>query len=139
MEFLSRDISMCLTAFIFGTIFADILNYIAYRLCKKEIILTVSCFVRRGKCKCCDKKILLACLLRNVVLAAVFMLCTLKFDSIPYLILILFLVSVLYIITLTDLQKRIIPNECVIVAVLVRILYFFIMKETKCYFCKCSK
>ena len=45
------------------------------------------------------------------------------------MILMLFFVVILYIITVTDLQKCIIPNQCILAAVLVRILYFFIMRE----------
>lgn len=94
-----------------------------------DLIPIVSYLARRGRCKYCGKKISPTCLWGEVVLAAVFVLCTLKFAHTPYLILVLFFVSVLYIITLTDLQDHIIPNRCVLAAVLVRILYFFITKE----------
>lgn len=118
MGFWNKDISRCLFVFVFGAVLADVLNYAAYCLCKGK----------RKSHYCCEKLPSVYWLGKGV-LAAVFVLCSLKFDSIPYLALILCFVSILYIITLTDLQKRIIPNLCVIAAILIRIVYFLIIKE----------
>ena len=109
MEFWNKKISICLFAFILGVVLAEFLGRLAYRICKKE-------FATKRRL-CCD-------LWGHAVLAALFVLSVLKFDMTPYLLLVLFLISMLYVITLTDLQKRMIPNRCLIVAVLVRILYF---------------
>ena len=139
----------CLLAFIFGAVFASFLGCYAYRICKGESIVKgrshcdscghelklfdlipiVSYLARGGRCKYCGKKISPSCFWGEVVLALLFMVCTLKFDLTPYLVIALFFVCILYMITLTDLQERIIPNRCVIAAILVRILYFFVTGE----------
>lgn len=139
----------CVTAFVFGAVFGSFFGCLAYRICKGEAIVKgrshceicghvlgffdlipiVSYLVRRGHCKYCGKKISPICLWGEVILAILFVLCTLKFDNTLYLILVLFFVSILYIITLTDLQDCIIPNRCIAAAVLVRVLYFLITKE----------
>ena len=142
-------IYVCICAFVFGAVFASFFGCLAYRICKGESIVKgrsrcetcghvlgffdlipiVSYLARRGRCKYCGKKISFTCLWGEVVLAVLFVLCTLKFDGTPYLILVLFFVSVLYIITLTDLQDRIIPNRCIVAAIFIRILYFVVTGE----------
>lgn len=139
----------CVLAFIFGAAFASFLGCYAYRICKGEsiakgrshcdacghelklsdLIPIVSYLARKGRCKYCGKKISPACLWGEVVLAVLFVVCTLRFDFTKELVLALFFVCILYMITLTDLQERIIPNRCVIAAVVFRILYFFVTGE----------
>ena len=142
-------IYVCVLAFILGAVFASFLGCFAYRICKGEsiakgrshcdecghelklfdLIPIVSYLARRGRCKYCGKKISPGCLWGEVVLALLFVVCTLKFDLTPYLVLALFFICILYMITLTDLQDRIIPNRCVIAAIVVRIIYFFLTGE----------
>ena len=44
------------------------------------------------------------------------------------LFLMLFFVGILCLITLTDLYKQIIPNSCILAAILVRLLYYFVFE-----------
>lgn len=141
----------CVFAYIFGAVFASFLGCYAYRICVGESIMKgrshcdacghelklpdlipiVSYLARGGRCKYCGKKISPSCLWGEVVLALLFVVCTLTFDLTPYLVLVLFFVCMLYMITLTDLQDRIIPNRCLIAAIVVRVLYFFLTGEGK--------
>lgn len=142
-------IYICSFQFLLGAVFASFLGCCAYRLCKGEsitkgrshcdecghelglgdLIPIVSYIARKGRCKYCGKKITPSCLIGELVLAVLFVLCTLRFDLTPELVLSLFFVCILYTITLTDLQERIIPNRFIIAAILVRILYFFVTGE----------
>ncbi len=115
-------IYVCTFQFIFGAVFAGFLGRYACRLCKGKSIV-------KECCKCCGKKIAPACLVGEVVLAVLFVLCTLHFDLTGELFLALVLLLVLYVITLTDLQERIIPNRCVMAAILIRFLYFLVTGE----------
>jgi len=140
---------VCFFQFILGTVFASFLGCYAYRLCKGEsvakgrshcdecghelgpadLIPIVSYLLRKGRCKYCGKKISPACLWGELVLGVLFVLCTLRFDLTPQLLLYLIFTCILYFITMTDLQDRIIPNRCVIAAIVLRFLYFLITKE----------
>jgi len=142
-------IYICSFQFLLGAVFASFLGCFAYRICKGEsiakgrshcdecghelglgdLIPIVSYIARKGRCKYCGKKISPSCLIGELVLAVLFVLCTLRFDLTPELFISLFFILILYFITLTDLQDRIIPNGCVVAAILVRILYFFVAGE----------
>lgn len=140
---------ICILQFVLGAVFASFLGCYAYRICKGEsflrrrfrcdacghvlslleLIPIVSYLMYKGRCKYCNKKISPTCLGGELVLALLFVICTLCFDLTPYLFLALFFVCILYMITLTDLQERIIPHRCIIAAIFVRFLYFVLTRE----------
>lgn len=139
----------CLLAFLLGAVLASFLGCFAYRYCAGESVLkgrshcdacghvlsvpdlipVFSYLLRKGRCKYCGKKISPVCLWGEVTLAMLFVVGTLRFDLTPYLVLQLFFFCILYTITLTDLQERIIPDRCVIAAIVVRLLYFVVTGE----------
>jgi leader peptidase (prepilin peptidase)/N-methyltransferase len=76
-----------------------------------------SWLVLRGRSRCCDESISARYPLTEISLAALFAAVTLRFyEDVGMLVLGLVFVSTLVAITLTDLERRIIPNRVLLVA-----------------------
>ena len=131
-------------AFILGAVFASFLGCMGWRLCKNESILkgrshcdfcdhvlkahdlipVFSYIMRKGRCKYCNAKIPPLNFYGEIVLAVLFVLTVLRFDiSIPC-VLMLFFLCILYLVSVTDLYDQIIPDGCLITAIVVRVIYF---------------
>lgn len=61
-------------------------------------------------------------------MALVFVLMTIRYDVTAELVLALVFVCILYLITLTDLYIQIIPNGCLLTAIIVRLIYYFVIE-----------
>ena len=136
-------------AFIFGAVFASFLGCMGWRMSRgesvmkgrshcdtcghtlgvRDLIPIISYVARKGRCAYCKERIPVSSLIGELVLAILFVLTTMRFDISVKLILMLFFVCILYLITLTDLYEQIIPNSCILVAIVVRFIYYFVFES----------
>lgn len=132
-------------AFVFGAVFASFLGCMGWRITKGESVLKgrsrcdycrhvlawrdlipiVSFVAGKGRCAYCKKILSKTLLYGEISLALLFVLVTLRFDVTPELFFYLFFVCILYLISITDIYDRIIPDGALLCAVVVRILCFF--------------
>lgn len=150
MLFLSPGITAyCLVlAFVLGAVFASFLGCMGWRICNGESVLKgrshcdscghaltardlipiISYVKNKGRCAYCKAAIAPTNLYGEILLAAVFVLTTLRFDITFELVLMLFFVCILYLISITDIYEQIIPDSALLVAILIRILYFVLIE-----------
>ncbi len=148
MLFLSPVITIYILsiAFILGAVFASFLGCMGWRMCKGESVLKgrshcdfcghtlkghdlipiISYIARRGRCAYCKEKIPVGSLIGEIGLAITFVLTTLRYDISIELLMMLFFVCVLYLITVTDMYEQIIPDGCIVAAIVVRFVFYFI-------------
>jgi len=135
-------------AFILGAVFASFLGCLGWRMCNGESVLKgrshcdtcghllggrdlipiISYLMRGGKCAYCKAPIPGSSLAGEVLLALLFVASTLMWDITPLLGLHLIFICILFLITLTDLYEQIIPDSCLVIAVAVRVLYYFLVE-----------
>lgn len=140
-------------AFILGAVFASFLGCMGWRLCNGESVLKgrshcdfcghtlewrdlipiLSYLMRKGRCAYCNKPIPKMSLYGELVLAVVFVLTTMQYDITWKLALNLFFICVLYLISVTDIYEQIIPDSCLVAAVVVRILCFLLLEEVSLF------
>ncbi len=122
---------------VFGAMIGSFLTVVAHRVPQGESVVggrshcpgcgaqiagydnvpVFSWLVLRGRSRCCDESISARYPLTELTLAALFAVVALRFqDDAGMLVLGLVFVSTLVAITLTDLERRIIPNKVLIVA-----------------------
>ena len=132
---MNLDIYYKIFIFIIGLVFGSFYNVVGYRLpnnmsiikpsskCTKcghklkfyELIPVISYIFLRGKCKSCKSKISIMYPIFELITAVMFLITYIKFGiSINFFITIVF-VSVLIIISISDLKYFIIPDEVLIV------------------------
>ena len=131
-------------AFILGAVFASFLGCMGWRICNGESVLKgrshcdscghslgwrdlipiLSYLVRKGRCAYCKQPIPKMSLYGELLLAVVFVLTTMQYDITWKLALMLFFICVLYLISVTDIYEQIIPDSCLLTAIIVRFLYF---------------
>lgn len=129
---------------IVGAVLASFLGCFAYRMVKggsvvkgrshcdecghvlrvPDLIPIISYISTGGRCRYCGKKISKTCIYGEIVLAGLFMISTLCFNLKQELIIVNVFICILYVITLTDLYERIIPDRCIVTAIILRIIYF---------------
>lgn len=96
-----------------------------HTLATKDLIPIVSYLFTKGRCRYCGEKISKLGFYGEVVLALLFMAATLRFSLTGELLLALMFICILYVVTLTDIYERIILDRCIVIAILVRVIYFF--------------
>lgn len=146
MLFLSPFITAyCLIlAFILGAVFASFLGCMGWRICNGESILKghshcdscgqalkahdlipiLSYALRRGRCRYCNAKIPPLNFYGEILLSVLFVLTVLRFDITWECVLMLFFICILYLVSVTDIYDQIIPDSCLLTAIVIRILYF---------------
>lgn len=151
MLFLSPGITIyCLVlAFVLGAVFASFLGCMGWRVCNGESVLRgrshcdscghvlavhdlipiVSYVKNKGRCAYCKTEIAPVNLYGEIILALTFVVTTIRFDITLELILMLCFVCILYLVSMTDLYEQIIPDSALLVAILIRIIYFLFVEE----------
>lgn len=146
MLFLSPAITIYIVtlAFVLGAVFASFLGCMGWRISKGESVLKgrshcdscghtlhwrdlipiISFLARKGRCAYCGKPIPKTSLYGELLLAVVFVLTTIRYDITPELFFALFFICILYLVSITDIYERIIPDGILLTAVVVRILWF---------------
>lgn len=135
-------------AFVLGAVFASFLGCLGWRMCKgesvikgrshcdtcghllggRDLIPIFSYLFRGGKCAYCKAPIPKSSFVGEVLLAVLFAASALMWDITPILGLNLFFICILFLVTLTDLYEQIIPDACLVVAIAVRLLYYFFIE-----------
>lgn len=150
MLFLSPGITMYILtlAFILGAIFASFLGCMGWRISNGESVLKgrshcdscghtliwrdlipiISYIARKGRCAYCGQTISITTVLGEILLGIVFVFTTIRFDISLELILMLIFICILYFVSMVDIYKRIIPNSILLVAVIVRIVWFLFIE-----------
>lgn len=133
-------------AFVLGTVLASFLGCLGWRMCKGESVLRgrshcdscghvleardlipiLSFLMNKGRCRHCKAPISKMNLYGEVGMGVLFALFTLAYDNIFYLILTLVFVSILYLVSVTDIYEQIIPDGALLVAIIVRVGYFIL-------------
>ena len=153
MLFLSPGITIYILtlAFIIGAVFASFLGCMGWRISKGESVLKgrshcdscghtltwrdlipiISYIARKGRCAYCGQSISKTTVVGEILLAIVFVVTTIRYDVTLELVLFLFFVCVLYLVSIIDIYERIIPDSILLVAILVRIVWFLLW-ETIC-------
>ena len=137
-------------AFIFGAVFASFLGCMGWRITKGESVLKgrshcdycghvlawrdlipiVSFVAGKGRCAYCKKTLSKILLYGEIYLALLFVLVTLRYDVTPELFLYLFFVCILYLVSMTDIYDKIILDSALIVAVILRFIWYFTIEIT---------
>lgn len=150
MLFLSPGITAyCLIlAFVLGAVFASFLGCMGWRICNGESVLKgrshcdscghaltardlipiISYVANKGRCAYCKALIAPMNLYGEIVLAVGFVLTTLRFDITFELVLMLFFICILYLVSVTDIYEQMIPDSALLVAIVIRILYFILVE-----------
>ena len=135
-------------AFIIGAVFASFLGCMGWRMSNgesvmkgrshcdscghsltgRDLIPIVSYLARGGKCAYCKAPIPKSSLIGEILLAVVFMLATLRWDLTPKLALSLIFICILYLLSLVDIYIREIPDSCHLIAIGLRIIYYFVLE-----------
>ena len=144
------DVYNMIIVFIFGLVLGSFYNVVAYRLPNNksiiyppsncpycghklkfyELIPVLSYIFLRGKCSSCKKKISILYPLFELITGISFLLSYLKFGySIDFLISITF-ISVLIIVSISDIRYFIIPDEVLIVGIIMIIILLIIKSIT---------
>lgn len=151
MLFLSPGITMYILtlAFILGAIFASFLGCMGWRIVKgesvvkgrshcdscghtlswRDLIPIISYLARKGRCAYCKAPIPRSSLYGEIILAVAFVLTTIRFDLSLELILMLVFICILYLVSITDMYDRMIPDSALLVGIVVRIIYFVFVEQ----------
>ena len=133
-------------AFILGAVFASFLGCMGWRITTGESVLKgrshcdycghvlawrdlipiVSFVAGKGRCAYCKKTLSKTLLYGEISLALLFVLVTLRYDVTPELFFYLFFVCILYLVSITDIYDRMIPDSALLVAIILRIVWFFV-------------
>lgn len=133
-------------AFVLGTVLASFLGCLGWRMCKGESVLhgrshcdtcghvleardlipILSFLMNKGRCRHCKAPISKMNLYGEVGMGVLFALFTLAYDNVFYLILTLVFISILYLVSVTDIYEQIIPDGALLVAIIVRVGYFIL-------------
>ena len=135
-------------AFVLGAVMASFLGCLGWRMCNgesvmkgrshcdscgqvlkgRDLIPIISYLMRGGKCAYCGAPIPKTSLIGEILLAILFVISILRWDVTPLLGLHLIFISILFLVSLTDIYEQIIPDGCLLVAIVVRVLYYFIIE-----------
>ncbi len=142
---------LCFWLGILGAVLGSFLNCWAYRLahgeklsrgrshCDKcghvlgagELVPVFSWLFQKGRCRWCGGKIPASCLVAELAGAGAFVLLGVWFGPVPALGQWVILAAVLLFVSLTDLTQRIIPDGALLVLLLNRVLWFFLLGEPR--------
>ena len=131
-------------AFLAGAAVASFLGCMGWRMCNGESVLKgrshcdscghvlsardlipiLSYALRRGRCRYCNAKIPPLNFYGEILLSVLFVLTVLRFDITWECVLMLFFICILYLVSVTDIYDQIIPDSCLLTAIVIRILYF---------------
>lgn len=140
------NIFICVMVFIFGLIFGSFYNVVGYRVPKKESIVfpssncpnckhklkfyenipLLSYMFLGGKCKCCKKRISIIYPFFEALTGVLFLICYLVFGLTPSFASSIIIVSVLIIITISDIRYYIIPDEVLIIGSILLIISYVV-------------
>lgn len=148
MLFLSPVITIYIltVAFILGAVFASFLSCMGWRISRGESVITgrshcdscghtltwrdlipiISYITRKGRCAYCGQRISKMTILGELFLGTVFVFTTIRFDVGLELVLMLIFICILYLVSIIDIYERIIPDGILLIAVLVRIVWFLL-------------
>ena len=135
-------------AFILGAVMASFLGCMGWRMCNgesvikgrshcdscghllggRDLIPIISYLVRGGKCAYCGASIPKTSLIGEVLLAVLFVASTLRWDITPLLGLHLLFICILFLLSLTDIYEQIIPDSCLVVAIIARVIYYLVVE-----------
>lgn len=143
---MNLEIFNCVMIFIIGLIFGSFYNVVAYRLPNKmsivfpsshctncnhklkfyELIPVLSYIFLRGRCKECKEKISIFYPFFELLTGLLFLLAYLSFGlNIRFIIAITF-ISILIIVSISDIKYYIIPDEVLVVGIILIIIEFII-------------
>ena len=134
--------------FIIGTIFGSFYNVVGYRIPKKESIVfppshcpkcnrklkaqelipLISFIIQKGKCKNCKQKIGLFYPIFELITGLLFALSLKVYGLTPNLIIVLTFISMLMIITVSDLEYMIIPDSVLIFFSVLLLIEIYLIK-----------
>ena len=87
-----------------------------------ELVPVFSWLIQRGRCKWCRERISMRYPLTELSFALITVLCLLQFDLTPLCLRNFAFLGCLFLLTLTDLEEMIIPDDCHIAAVLIWVI-----------------
>lgn len=145
------DIYYMIVLFIFGTILGSFYNVVGDRLpegksivkpsshCPKcghkltplELIPIFSYLIQKGRCKGCNTKIPIMHPLFEFISGLLFMLAYISFKLSPELLIALTFISILLIIFISDIEYMIIPDEVLIVGIILLVIEKFCIHGLK--------
>jgi prepilin signal peptidase PulO-like enzyme (type II secretory pathway) len=132
----------CVTL-IFGLVMGSFLNCLAWRsvrgeswvhgrshcdscghvLAVRDLVPVVSWLASRGRCRYCGARISLRNPLSEITCAVIYLLIVMRYDFSLETLEMLGFASTLFVATLTDLDDYVIPNGCIVAAVIIRLLF----------------
>ncbi|MBQ6478150.1 MAG: prepilin peptidase [Erysipelotrichaceae bacterium] len=143
-----KDIPMIMMMFLCGSIAGSFLNCICDRtICNKSLLTRSRCpdcghvlgffdlipvfsyLFLKGRCRYCKKTIDPFCFCSEVIAGTLYVLVYFRFGICTELIGNLTLISVLLTISLSDAKSMLIPDPVLFLLFLIRIVFFFLMKE----------
>lgn len=150
MLFLSPAITIYILtlAFVIGAVMASFLGCLGWRISNGESILRgrshcdacghplkgrdlipiLSYMMRKGRCAYCNQPIPKSTVYGELLLAVTFVLTTLRFDVTWECLMMLMFISILYLVAMVDIYTRIIPDSALALAIVIRLLYFFLVE-----------
>ena len=150
MLYLSPEITIYIlsVAFVLGAVFASFIGCMGWRISKgesvmkgrshcdfcghilrgRDLIPIISYLARGGRCAYCKSPIPKSSLWGEILMALLFVGMTMRYDVTAELVLALIFVCILYLLTLTDFYIQIIPNGCLLTAIIARLIYYFFIE-----------
>jgi len=137
-----------LLAFISGAAVASFLGCMGWRMCNGESVLKgrshcdscghvlsardlipiLSYVKNKGRCAYCKEPIGSINVIGEIIVAVAFVLTTMKFDISVKLVPMLLFICILYLVSVTDIYAQIIPDSCLLVAIVIRFVYYFVVE-----------
>lgn len=131
-------------AFLTGAAVASFLGCMGWRMCNGESVLKgrshcdscghvlsardlipiLSYVKNKGRCAYCNTSIGALHFYGEIIVAMAFVLTTIRFDISVRLVPMLLFVCILYLVSVTDVYAQVIPDSCLLTAVLIRIVYY---------------
>ncbi|MBQ6843009.1 MAG: prepilin peptidase [Agathobacter sp.] len=136
-------------SFLTGAAAASFLGCMGWRMCNGESVLKgrshcdscghvlsardlipILSYVRtKGRCTYCKEPIGSINFYGEIIVAVAFVLTTMKFDISVKLVPMLLFICILYLVSVTDIYAQVIPDGCLLVAVLIRLIYYVVFEE----------
>ena len=134
----SMQVYICIVAFIFGACMGSFLNCAAYRVVRgesflkgksrcpacghdlgaKDLVPILSWIISKGRCRYCGAPVSARYPLTELAFGMITLLCVLRFGLTILCLRNFIFLSVLFMLTLTDIDDMIIPDGCHIAAVI---------------------
>lgn len=104
-------------------------NFCGHMLGIADLIPVFSFLLYRGRCRYCDGRIPVSCLWAEIVLAAALCCAGWRFDWNLELLQWLIWAALLFALSLTDILRRIIPDEILLALAANRAVWFFVLRQ----------